>query len=52
MKTKKYLRGYNSAKTLIIGYDKSAEDLLKQARASLTNDDFDKGWKDACKEHI
>ena len=50
MKNKEYNKGYNSAKEAI----SKGEDVLKllnQCRSSLTCDDFDRGWKDACKKY-
>lgn len=49
MKTTEYQRGYNSAKKLV-NNGENIEELLNQARGSLTNDDFDKGFKDYLKE--
>lgn len=48
---KEYERGYLSARSEI---DKGLNPtkLLNQVRSSLSNDKFDEGWRDACKEYI
>ena len=49
--SKEYLRVYNIVCKLIEnGSDVTT--LLKQCEESLTNDHFDKGWRDACLAHI
>lgn len=52
MNSKEFDRGYESAKDSIAKGDDSVEELLADANNSLTDDDFDKGWKKACKENI
>jgi len=48
---KEYERGYTKAQESIkSGAD--VDELLFQAETSLTNDQFDKGWKHACEHHI
>lgn len=49
--SKEYKRGYTSAEEVIVKGQK-AVDLLNQAKNSLTNDDFDKGWKQCCKDYL
>lgn len=46
-----YKKGYTSAKKSI-NNTSGAEKLLIKARNSLTMGDFDRGWKDACKEYL
>lgn len=48
---KEYTRGREAAKKGILKGEKP-EVLLNQARGSLTNDAFDKGFKDFCKEKL
>jgi hypothetical protein len=49
--SKEFQRGYNLAKKAIQG-GADPKELLNQSRSSLTIDDFDRGWKQACREGI
>lgn len=49
--TKDYKRGHNSAKKAI-KEGKDAETLLGEARSSLTYDDWDRGWRQACRNSM
>lgn len=51
MKTKEYKRGYDCAKEAL-SRDFKAITLLNEAKNSLTNDDFDKGWKKCCEDNL
>ena len=50
-KLTEYGRGYESALKAIKRGD-NPQELLNQSGGSLTIDDFDRGWKTACKESI
>lgn len=51
MASEDYKKGYFSAKSSI-NNENDVEEIINQARNSLTMDDFDRGWKDACKEYL
>lgn len=49
--TKEFKRGHGCAKEAIAKGEDALE-LLNQARGSLTYDEFDRGWRQACEEQI
>ena len=50
-KSKEFKRGYDAAKKAI-SKGEDVGTLLNQVRSSLTNDDFDKGFKEYLKEQL
>lgn len=52
MASKEYERGYLSAKEKILQKKFNPLTLLNETKNDLDVDDFNKGWKDACKEHL
>ena len=52
MASKEYERGYLSAKKMIEENKHNPITLLNEAKNDLEEDDFFRGWKRGCKEHI
>lgn len=52
MASKEYERGYSSAIEMIKQKKFNPLTLLNEAKNDLTVDDFNKGWKDGCREHL
>lgn len=51
-KSTEYNRGWNSVKESVIVEKFDVLEVLKECEDSVTNDDFDKGWKDFCESYI
>ena len=48
--SEKYLNGYNRANA-VINQGGSAQELYNQSNGALDQNDFDKGWQQACIEN-